>query len=128
MSNASASPDTIRLRATKFCLKLGVPSGYSDMITPPDVIIVRASCVFDAGNILSRPFASTAMCIPPARTAALWAAASTPRARPLTIVTPFEAKSHAKSSVTRLPYGVIERDPTIATRGCSSHLIGAAPM
>ncbi len=43
------------------------------------------------------------------------AAASIPRARPLTIVTPHPAKSFAISSVMSFPDGVARRPPTIAT-------------
>ena len=35
MRSALPRPATIRLRAMKFCFRLGVPTGYSEMIAPP---------------------------------------------------------------------------------------------
>src|SRR5579859_3556004 len=59
----------------------------------------------------------TAIVGPPPSRAPRCAAASMPRASPLTTTTPATARSHASCSATASPYGVGRREPTIATRG-----------
>src|SRR5947207_5819022 len=54
---------------------------------------------------------------PPALSAPRCAAASTPRARPLTMVSPAAARSPASRSATLSAYGEAARAPTIATPG-----------
>src|SRR4029077_4423758 len=66
---------------------------------------------------MSTPVPITATVTPPALSAPRWAAASIPRARPLTTITAERARSAASCSATASPYGDGRRDPTIATRG-----------
>src|ERR1700736_1674532 len=68
---------------------------------------------------MSTPVPMTATVMPPPTSAPRWAAASQPRARPLTTMTPARARSAASCSATASPYGDGRREPTIATRGPS---------
>src|SRR5262245_3850057 len=68
----------------------------------------------------SIPWPSTASVRPPAASAPRWAAASMPRASPLTIVTPLDARSAARDSATSTPYAVAARAPTMAIARASS--------
>ncbi len=61
------------------------------------------------------PLPSTATGVPPASTVARCAAPSMPSARPLTTVTPWEARAAPIDSAACRPYGVQRRDPTTAT-------------
>src|SRR6266849_9068800 len=63
------------------------------------------------------PVPRTATVRPPAASAARWAAASTPAARPLTTVTPAWANPRPSSSARRRLYSLARRAPTMAIAG-----------
>src|ERR1700693_836834 len=63
------------------------------------------------------PLPITATVMPPPFSAPRWAAASIPRASPLTTITPARARSAPSCSATASPYGEGRREPTMATRG-----------
>src|SRR5437764_149566 len=68
---------------------------------------------------MSTPVPITATVAPPAASAPRCAAASMPRASPLTTTTPAAARSDASCSATASPYGEGRREPTMAARGPS---------
>src|SRR5579859_7268734 len=68
---------------------------------------------------MSTPVPITATVAPPEASAPRCAAASMPRASPLTTITPAAARSDASCSATASPYGDGRREPTMAARGPS---------
>src|SRR5690242_18083585 len=68
---------------------------------------------------MSTPVPMTATVTPLPLSAPRWAAASIPRASPLTMTTPARASSRASCSATASPYGDGRREPTMATLGPS---------
>ncbi len=56
---------------------------------------------------------------PPPSRAPRWAAASMPRAPPLTVATPARARVRAREAATSRPIGEALLAPTMATRGAS---------
>src|SRR6059036_715187 len=99
--------------------RAGAPRANCDT-SAPCASIVRASARFSGGYTTSMPHPRTASVRPPASSAPRCAAASMPRARPLTIVTPRAPSSPASRSATSTPYGVASRAPTIASASASS--------
>ena len=65
-------------------------------------------------DVVLDPVAEHGQVRPPAASAPRCAAASMPRANPLTIVTPLDASSAASDSATSTPYAVAARAPTMA--------------
>ncbi len=113
----SAIPLTMRFLSKNLKGRGGVPGSYSLSIAPSFSTICFAKVWWFLGYIVSRPFARTAIVIPFASSAALWAILSMPSANPLITTTPALAKSPANLSVTSLPYCVGLREPTIAIVG-----------
>ena len=93
---ARESPATIRLRAGNRNGSARTPGGYSET-TAPSSAICRINDLLEAGYSTSMPEPSTAIVGPRAARAPRWAAASTPRAAPLTTHAPAAARSRAMS-------------------------------
>lgn len=89
-------PLIILFRAGKLFLSGLVPSGYSEIIAPPVLIISFASFIFSGGKIVSNPFPKTAIVFLLAFTAPKCAQESIPLASPLTILNPSFDKLYAK--------------------------------
>lgn len=113
---ASLTNAMVLLRRGKFDLCGGVPGVKWDT-TRWSCMIVRCRGAFSRGYERSKPDPITAMMRPPLVAIADWCAAvSTPRARPLTTVTPRQASHAASFRARRAPSSDGCRVPTIETR------------
>ncbi len=109
----------IRLRIGKKNACGSVP-GASSLSTAPRESICRTSAACSLGYAMSGPQPSTPTVAPFASSAPRCAAASTPRARPLTTTMPREARSAPSRCATARAYGEPAREPTIATASAFS--------
>ena len=100
-----------------------ISASYS-LTSAPRAAMRAARSSWLRGVITSSPAGSTAAVTPEASSAPSCAAASIPRARPLTTAQPSRARSAASTRARSRPYGVDAREPTIATARRGS---GSAP-
>ena len=109
------NPLIMRLRTGNLHALGGVPNGNS-LITAPFCTISSMIRAFSRGYAISTPQPKTAMVDPFLDSSApLCAAASIPRAIPLTTHTSCSANSNAMRLAAVMPYAVGLREPTIAT-------------
>ncbi|MBT9253380.1 MAG: hypothetical protein KM296_06755 [Brockia lithotrophica] len=100
---ARLTPLRSRFRRGKRPRSAAVPGGISERTSPPPSRISSYSRRCASGVGTSTPEARTAIVRPPARRADRCAAASMPKAMPLTTAAPSETKSLAKRSARRRP-------------------------
>jgi hypothetical protein len=113
-------PLTIRFRSGNRRGRGNDPGGYSEKIAPFSRISSRSSAC-SRGYATSTPHPRTATVVPPAWRAPLWAAASIPRAIPLTTVHRAAASSPDRMRANSRPGPVGARLPTTATASPPVH-------
>ncbi len=113
-TTAAERPLMIRLRLGKLNRWGGTDGPNSVMTAPRDLTsLINRRC--SGGYTTSRPQPRTPTVPPRPSRPPLWAAPSTPRASPLTTVTPRLLRSDTSHSATAHAYGDPARAPTSAT-------------